>query len=170
MTKTDVGKELAALEKMTTGQLRARYRALLGDEARSWNRQWLFRRCAWRVQALAEGGLSERARQRAMEIANDADVRFIAPRTVAPDKGNPQQAVHTDLKPDDRLPMGSAIIRRPFKGRMHVVTVLPNGFEYDGEHYHSLSAVAYAITGSHWNGYHFFRKALLHAKQAEAAQ
>ena len=167
MSSIPVEKELAALEKMTTGQLRAKYRDLFGDEARSSNRRWLFRRCAWRVQALAEGGLPERARQRAMEIANDADVRFIPPRPVVPDESKPRRAVPTDLKPDDRLPMGSAVLTRPFKGRLHIVTVTPNGFEYDGDLYRSLSAVAHAITGSHWNGYHFFRDALLHAKQAE---
>ena len=170
MKQAETGKELAALEKMTTGQLRVRYRVLFGDEARSWNRQWLFRRCAWRVQALAEGGLPERARERALEMANDADVRFIAPRPVAPDASKPRRAVHTDLKPDDRLPMGSTVITRPFKGRLHQVTVLPNGFEYEGEVYRSLSAVAYTITGSHWNGYHFFRQSLLHAKHTEEAQ
>jgi hypothetical protein len=170
MSSATVQKELASLEKMTTGGLRAKYRELFGDEARSWNRQWLFRRCAWRVQAVAEGGLPERARQRAMEIADDADIRFIPPRPVVPDESKPRQAVHSDLKPDDRLPMGSAVLTRPFKGRLHMVTVLPNGFEYDGEVYRSLSAVAHAITGSHWNGYHFFRTALLHAKQAEESR
>ena len=170
MSGTDIPKELAALEKMTTGDLRDRYRELFGDEARSWNRRWLFRRCAWRVQALAEGGLPERARRRAMEIANDADVRFIPPRPVVPDESKPRRAVPTDLKPDDRLPMGSAVLTRPFKGRLYIVTVTPNGFEYDGDLYRSLSAVAHAITGSHWNGYHFFHKALLHAKRAEEAR
>jgi hypothetical protein len=53
-------------------------------------------------------------------------------------------------------------------GRTYEVTVHPNGFEYDGELYKSLSAVAHAITGSHWNGYHFFKKALLDANQRRA--
>ncbi|NLW88007.1 MAG: DUF2924 domain-containing protein, partial [Planctomycetes bacterium] len=37
-----------------------------------------------------------------------------------------------------------------------VVRVLPHGFEYEGEVYRTLSAVARAVTGTHWNGYHFF--------------
>jgi hypothetical protein len=37
------------------------------------------------------------------------------------------------------------------------VKVLPGGFEYEGQVYRSLSAVAKAITGSHCNGYFFFR-------------
>lgn len=53
--------------------LRAKYRELFGEDSRSMNRQFLFRRVAWRLQVLAEGDLSERARRRALEIANDAD-------------------------------------------------------------------------------------------------
>ena len=60
-------------------------------------------------------------------------------------------------------------ITRVFKGRLHEVTVQPDGFEYDGQFYKSLSAVAHAITGSHWNGYHFFKKALLDAKKQRRA-
>jgi len=167
---TTVEKELAALEKMTTSDLQATYRKLFGDEARSSNRRWLFRRCAWRVQALAEGGLPERARRRAMEIANDADVRFIPPRPVAPDERKPRRSVPTHVKADDRTPMGSGMLEREYKGRKYMVEVVSNGFLYDGRLYRSLTAVAHAITGSHWNGYHFFRKALLHAREAEEAR
>jgi hypothetical protein len=48
------------------------------EETRSRHREHLFRCIAWRLQALAEGDLSERARTRAQQIARDAD------RTVAP--------------------------------------------------------------------------------------
>ncbi|NIA07156.1 MAG: DUF2924 domain-containing protein [Actinobacteria bacterium] len=165
MSKTNMRKELADLQKMAAKDLRAKYRELFGDDSRSGNRQWLFRRCVWRLQALAEGGLSDRARQRAMEIANDADVRSIPPRPVVPDKTMLQQTRPTDIKADDRLPMVNTVLTRKFKRRVHTVTVLPNGFEYDGQIYKSLTAVAKIITGSHWNGYHFFKKSLLHTKQ-----
>lgn len=56
----------------------------------------------------------------------------------------------------DRLPAPGTVLRRSFKGAEHEVTVLPNGFEYEGKAYRSLSAVATAITGSHWNGFLFF--------------
>jgi len=167
---TTVEKELAALEKMATSDLQATYRDLFGDEARSSNRRWLFRRCAWRVQALAEGGLPERARRRAMEIANDADIRFIPPRPVEPDENKPRRSVPTHVKADDRTPMGSGHLEREYKGRKYMVEVVSNGFLYDGRLYRSLTAVAHAITGSHWNGYHFFRKALLDAREAEEAR
>ncbi|NLF30447.1 MAG: DUF2924 domain-containing protein [Planctomycetes bacterium] len=49
MSERELQKELAALEFMTPGQLREKYRELFGDESRSKNRQWLYRRCAWRL-------------------------------------------------------------------------------------------------------------------------
>ena len=52
--------------------------------------------------------------------------------------------------------MPGAVLAREYKGRTVLVTVLPKGFEYEGEVYRSLSAVAHAVTGTHWNGYHFF--------------
>jgi hypothetical protein len=75
-----VDAQLEALETMTVTQLRARYAEVFGEQTTSGNRQWLYRRVAWRIQALAYGGLSERARQRAAELARDADVRVTAPR------------------------------------------------------------------------------------------
>ena len=48
------------------------------------------------------------------------------------------------------------VITRPYKGKTIAVAVREDGFEYDGEIYRSLTAVAKAVTGSHWNGHHFF--------------
>lgn len=66
--------QIEALRRMTVRELRGRYHEVFGEESRSNHKQFLFRRIAWRLQADAEGGLSERARQRAMEIANDGDL------------------------------------------------------------------------------------------------
>ena len=71
--------EIDQLRQLKTAALRVRYREIFGEESRSSNRQFLFRRIAWRLQARAEGDLSERARRRALEIANDADLRRRAP-------------------------------------------------------------------------------------------
>ena len=74
--------EVAALRRHSIRELRVRYAALFGEETRTTNNKvWLVKRIAWRLQALAEGDLSERARQRALELANDADVRLSAPRS-----------------------------------------------------------------------------------------
>src|SRR4051812_12640585 len=71
---------IEGLRKLKTKALKVRYRELFGEESRSSNHGHLFRRIAWRLQANAEVGLSERARRRAAELANDADLRLRAPR------------------------------------------------------------------------------------------
>ena len=59
--KLNVAEELTALEQMTVGQLQQLYADALGETVRSRHKQYLIRRIAWRLQANAEGGLSERA-------------------------------------------------------------------------------------------------------------
>src|SRR3954468_11775309 len=72
--------EIEGLRKLKTRALQARYRELFGEETRSSNQAHLFRRIAWRLQAQAEGGLSERAQKRAGELAEEAALRLRAPR------------------------------------------------------------------------------------------
>jgi hypothetical protein len=161
----NVGKELAALQRLSGPQLRQRYAEVFGEAARTRNRIWLLRRLAWRIQALAEGDLSERARRRAAELANDADLRLNPPR-LAPAAAPPERT-HTaalESRPDGRLPPPGTVIARPYKGRTLRVQVLPQGFELEGQVYRSLSAVAKAVPGSHCNGFLFFR---LNAKGEE---
>tara|TARA_B100000029_G_scaffold490046_1_gene548556 strand:- start:89 stop:310 length:222 start_codon:yes stop_codon:yes gene_type:complete len=55
-----------------------------------------------------------------------------------------------------RVPLPGTVITRRYKGRLIRVRVVANGFEFEGELFKSLSAVAKRITGSHWNGYRFF--------------
>ena len=152
----DIMAEVAALERMTAGQLQERYAEVFGETARSRHKRWLIRRIAWRLQALAEGDLSERARRRAEELANEADVRVTPPRngTVVDVRPRPARVV---ASADPRLPAPGKSIVRKYKGRELVVHVTADGFEYDGDYYESLSAVAKAITGSHVNGFRFFR-------------
>jgi hypothetical protein len=157
----NLAKELAALESMTTAQLKQKYAELFGDESRSGNRTWLHRRIAWRLQANQYGGLSERARQRAAELANESDLRLTPPK-VKPDRRSTQTGAPTSVSTvqfdaDTRLPLAGTILIREYKGRKLQVRVLESGFEFEGEVYRSLSAVAKHITGSHCNGYLFFR-------------
>jgi Protein of unknown function (DUF2924) len=58
----NVGKEIAALERMGVADLRAKYATVFGEATAAGNRTWLVRRIAWRLQALTEGDLTERAR------------------------------------------------------------------------------------------------------------
>ncbi len=154
----NIGKELAALQRLTVKELRARYAEVFGQETPANNKTWLIKRTAWRLQALAEGDLSERARQRAAELANDADLRLNPPK--AKTASAPEERTQTAtlrFQPDDRLPPPGTVLTRKYKGEMLQVKVLAHGFEYAGLVYSSLSAVAKAITGSHCNGYLFFR-------------
>src|SRR5262245_47912998 len=80
MDETRIREQIEGLRRMTVGQLKDKYREAFGEESRSNHKQFLFRRIAWRIQANAWGGLSERARRRALEIADDADLRIRAPK------------------------------------------------------------------------------------------
>ena len=154
----NVGKQVSALTQMTVCELRARYADVFGEETRCRHRQHLLRRIAWRLQANAEGGLSERARKRAAELANDAEVRVTAPREASVKQDDPTPAtIKIDTGRDSRLPPPGNWIEREYKGRLIRVLVIDDGFEYEGQRYRSLSAVAKAVTGSHMNGFLFFR-------------
>ena len=84
----DVNAAEKALEQMTVPQLKQRYAKVYGEETRTHHKVLLIKRILWRMQALREGDLSERARQRARELANDADLRRSPPR--APIAGRAQ--------------------------------------------------------------------------------
>ncbi|MBK9121335.1 MAG: DUF2924 domain-containing protein [Phycisphaerales bacterium] len=163
----NVGKELADLREMSVRELREKYESVFGEPTRAGNKDWLFKRIAWRIQALAEGDLSERALRRAEFLARDADLRTTAPRTPVANAGNgvnvavggngggepgPAPAVL-----DERVPPPGTVLTRRYRGQAYHVRVRHDGFEYDGQHFRSLSAIAKIITGSHWNGLLFFR-------------
>ena len=150
-------KEIEQLRSLTVSGLREKYRDVFGEDSRSGNKDYLFRRIAWRLQANAEGDLSERARRRALEIANDADLRVRAPKSVAgADDRNRTAVAAINGSRDPRLPQPGTLLTREFKGKVHVVTALEDGFEYDGRRYKSLSKIATEIAGTRWNGFTFF--------------
>jgi hypothetical protein len=153
-------KEIEGLRRLTVAGLHDKYREVFGEESRSNHKDFLYRRIAWRLQANAEGGLSERARQRALEIANDADLRIRAPKELEL-PGDARRTAVTTIRQvggsrDGRLPAAGTLLTRDFKGRTYVVKVLADGFEYEGRKCKSLSAIAVKITGTRWNGFLFF--------------
>lgn len=150
--------QIERLRGLTVAQLQAKYAEVFGEGTNGHNKAWLVKRIAWRLQALAEGDLSERARKRAEELANDADLRVTVPRAKSAPVPRATRSIPMRFADhDDRLPLPGTVITRPYKGRTLHVRVLAHGFEYDGAVYASLSALAKAITGSHVNGFHFFR-------------
>jgi hypothetical protein len=143
--------------RLRVSELRARFAAVFGEPTPSHNKVWLIKRIAWRLQALAEGDLSERAKRRAAELVAEADMRLSAPRGDQTPAGlASQQASALRVLANDRLPRPGTILTRRYKDRTIQVEVLDHGFACDGQVYRSLSAVAKAVTGSHCSGHFFF--------------
>ena len=150
--------EIAELQNKTVNQLVQRYEQVFNEECRSRNKQYLIRRIAWRLQANEEGGLSRAALKKAAELAEDAETRVTAPRKHSNDGVKlvvPEPTAFVDWDP--RLPPPGNIIERQYKGKMIRVIVLQEGFEYEGRRYKSLTAIAKEVSGSHCNGFLFFR-------------
>jgi len=149
--------QIDELRTFTIPALRTKYFEVFGEESRSGNRAFLFRRIAYRLQARAEGDLSERARRRALEIADDSDLRLQVSKTLFGDSARRKSEPHLASRPrDSRLPVPGTLLTRQFENRRIVVTVLEDGFEYQSKHYGSLSAIAREVTGTRWNGLSFF--------------
>jgi Protein of unknown function (DUF2924) len=156
---TAVLTEIESLRRATVSELRAKFLQVFHEPTVSRHRQHLFRLIAWRLQALAEGDLSERARKRALAIARDADLRRVAPHDFLKLAGQPVQATPSGRsrhRLDSRLPLPGVVLRRQWKGQTILVEVLEDGFRCQDRHFSSLSAIALAITGTRWNGLAFF--------------
>ena len=140
--------KIAALPHLKVLDLKRMYAEEFGEATKTSNRDWLTKRLAWRLQCNALGGLSERAKARAAELANEADIRTTPPPCATPvPMGEPR---------DPRLPAPGAVITRTYKGVEHHVETLAEGFIWNGETYPTLTAVAKAVTGQHLNGFAFF--------------
>ena len=131
---------VAALKTTTTPDLKAMWRQLFETEPPPYNRRFLESRLAYRIQELAYGGLKPETIERLEALAEDLD------------GGDPAKRRR---RAKDRPIAGTRLIRE-WKGFEHCVTVRDEGFEYQGRPYHSLSAIARAITGTRWNGWVFF--------------
>src|SRR5215467_12771445 len=101
----NVGTTIAALDNLTVTELRQRYAEVFGEPTHAGHKTWLIKRIAWRLQALAEGDLSQLARCRAAELAKDADLRRCPPK--------PRVNGGIPKKPHDRLPPPGNLLARP---------------------------------------------------------
>ncbi|NVJ27607.1 DUF2924 domain-containing protein [Myxococcus sp. AM011] len=165
----DVPRQLAALASMSVSDLAEKYQELYGEPTRSRNRDYLRKRLAFRIQELAEGGLSTRAVARISELGDKLPERWrmrqveetkpSAPPPPAPAGGRAAavdgRAAAADGR-DARLPPPGTVLTRVFKGTQHRVTVREDGIEYEGQLHRSLSSVAKLVTGTAWNGFTFF--------------
>jgi hypothetical protein len=137
--KIDV--EIARLRDLNVKALRAQWHNVLGRPAPPHlPRHLLFRMVAYRLQVDRFGDL-------------DPQSKCVLDGAEAPEKAGqnttPLIERLTELK-------AGTILGREWNGRMHRVSVLADGFAYDGKTYSSLSKIAFAITGTRWNGPRFF--------------
>jgi len=132
--------QLAAMQRLSVNELKAKWEALLGTAAPNNARAFLELRIGYRIQELTYGGLTRETR-RVLDLLADAGEGKVARKARAVDARNP-------------LP-GTRLLRE-WDGMEHAVTVLADGYEWQGRKYRSLSAIAKAITGTSWNGFRFF--------------
>ena len=148
--------KIAALKNKSIPELQKEYEALFdGQKAPSDNKVHLIRRIAYRIQKLEYGGLSEEAKARIAELIEKYDPinnKALRPQVVSGGKN----VVAIPFLRDKRLPIPGTLIQKKYKDQDIQVKVLEKGFEYKDKRYKSLSAVAYEITGAHWNGFSFF--------------
>jgi hypothetical protein len=133
--------QVAALKTTPTPDLKKLWKEMFDTEPPPYNRRFLESRLAYRIQELAHGGLKPDTIRRLEALAEDLD------------GGDPAKRAR---RPDDGRPITGTRLVREWQGVEHHVTVLDDGFEYQGRPYKSLSAIARAITGTRWNGWTFF--------------
>jgi len=139
MTDTIIAR-ITALKSKPTPDLRLLWRDLFESEPPRQNRRFLESRIAYRIQELEYGGLKPATIKRLEALGEDLDGGKAEVRR---------------KRADDRPIAGTRLIR-DYQGVEHCVTVLADGFDYQGQPYKSLSAIARAITGTRWNGWVFF--------------
>ena len=179
MAKTnDSWPALDELANLPLGKLKRLYEQLLGVPPRIDHRRFLVRRVAWQIQAQRYGGLSKATKARLAELTlqlnplaemiargksrratktiHSPKTMSVAESSVAPSPARVARPKRHRLGRDARLPMPGSVLRRVYQGREILVRVLAGGFEFEGQTYRSLSAIAKHITGAHWNGMLFF--------------
>ena len=151
MTKETAISQIMTLKNASAEELIKRYKELYGEDATGTHKTYLWRKVAYMLQELEHGGLSAKAKNRLKALIEEYDP--INNKALRPDK--PMVSQQTSAK-DKRLPIPGTMITKEYKGANYQVKVLEKGFEYNGNIYKTLSAIAKEITGAHWNGYLFF--------------
>ena len=131
---------LAALKTMTVKELKAEWSKLMGSEAPNNSSQFMIQRLSYRIQELAFGGMSKPLVRTLDALADEYEGKKVRKSVIA----------------DPRNPIIGTRLIREWNGTEHTVTVLKDGFDWQGQRFKSLSAIAKTITGTSWNGYRFF--------------
>jgi hypothetical protein len=131
--------QLAALKRLPIGELKQKWRDLMGSEPSAHSRAYIESRLTYRIQELAHGGLAAQTRRRLDALAD---------AVAKPTRGRGRR--------DPARPVSGTILSRMYQGIEYRVIVRDAGFEFDGQRFNSLSAIAKRITGTQWNGKAFF--------------
>jgi hypothetical protein len=140
IAKDTVLPRLAALKAAPIAELKQQWRILFGKEPPPFSRSYIQSRLAYRIQDLAYGGVKPETVARLEKLGEQLDGGNITLRRIR----------------SDTKPIAGTRLVREYQGVEHCVTVLADGYEWQGRPYQSLSAVARAITGTRWNGLTFF--------------
>jgi hypothetical protein len=149
----DITAEIAQLPNLDLDELRVRWRRLLRTPPPDHLPRNLFMRLlAYRIQARRFGDLDRETARFLDRLARDSARRRAADVATR----NPKAPPPIPPVPANRSLKVGALLAREFGGAMHVVTVVPGGYAWNGSVYDNLSQIARLITGTRWNGPRFF--------------
>jgi len=148
--------KIAALKNKAIPELQKEFEVLFaGQKVSSGNKVYLIKKIAYQLQELEYGGLSDEAKTRIIDLIDKYDPinnKALRPQVVSAGKN----VVSIPFMRDKRLPIPGSVIHKKYKDQDIHVKVLDKGFEYKNKYYKSLSAIAFELTGAHWNGFAFF--------------
>ena len=134
----EVEEQIAGLVDRSTQDLRMAWRELhRGGLPQGLSRDLLIRALAHQLQEQTHGGTSRAQRRRLQTLTREFE------------KGG------GSFDPGIVPKAGTRLVRQ-WRGHTHTVLVREDGFEYEDQHYRSLTVIADRITGAHWSGPRFF--------------
>ena len=143
-TRRSLEDEIAHLRDLDLHGLRARWKSQFRQQPPPHlPRHLLFAVLAYRLQADALGDLNPVTARLLKQVASDGGTAEASRLTEAFGRRG------IELKP-------GTILMREWNAQAYRVMVVDEGFALNGKTYDSLSQVALAITGTHWNGPRFF--------------
>jgi hypothetical protein len=154
--RENIAEQIHALKSATLSTIQERYKELFSvAEAPCANKPYLIKKIAYRLQEAAYGELSDEAKARIAELIEKYDPinnKALRPQVVSAGKN----VVSIPFMRDKRLPIPGTVIHKKYKDQDIHIKILDKGFEYKDKYYRSLTAIAFELTGAHWNGFAFF--------------
>jgi hypothetical protein len=143
--KSSVEDEIAHLRGLDLKGLRSRWQSIFQRQAPAHlTRHLLFAVIAYRIQADRFGDIDHATRQ-------------VLDRTVAKEEAGPAMSARLASFDQKRTELNpGTVLVREWDRQSQRVMVMADGFAWNGQTYDSLSKVAFAITGTKWNGPRFF--------------